>query len=158
MKEGRLSTEPALNSFCRKPLSVLERRLVRYGEFLATLCAARSQHLATISRSHTSAETVLVDTLATRRLVCSLHCHSYIVFIVLAVFTDCKSTTKKLSAKVFRENISENRVKSPKFCLLRGQGRGRNDPFRNRNVLPDRPQFCFASSRLFTTFGLVTIL
>ena len=90
--------------------------------------------------------------------VCSLHCHSYIVFIVLAVFTDCKSTTKKLSAKVFRENISENRVKSPKSCLLRGRGRGRNDPFRNRNVLPDRPQFCFASSRLFTTFGLVTIL
>lgn len=73
---------------------VLERRLVRYRQLLATLCATRSQYLAAISRSHTSAETVLVNTLATRGLISSLHCHSCIVFVVLDFFTDCKSTTK----------------------------------------------------------------
>ena len=73
---------------------VLERRLVRYRQLLATLCATRSQHLAAVSRSHTSAETVLVNSLATRGLISSLHCHSCIVFVVLDFFTDCKSTTK----------------------------------------------------------------
>ena len=114
-KEGRLE-KAGPESFPQK-LSVLERRLVRYGQFLTTLCATRSQHLAAICRSHTSAETVLVDTLATRRLVSSLHCHSYLVFIVSDIFTDCKSTTKKRSAKIFRENISILRGKT-RFSLI----------------------------------------
>ena len=74
---------------------VFERRLVRYRQLLAALRTARSQYLATVRRSHASAETVLVDALATRGLVSSLHCHSCIVFIVLDFFTECKSTTKK---------------------------------------------------------------
>ena len=64
-------------------LIVLESCLVRNSQLLATLCAASSQHLAAIRSSHTSAETVLVNTLAARWLVSSLHCHNCIVFIVL---------------------------------------------------------------------------
>ena len=64
-------------------LSVLESRLIRYGEFLATLCPACSQHLATVGRRHSLTETVFVDSLPARRLVGSFHCHSYLVFIVL---------------------------------------------------------------------------
>ena len=91
--------------------SVLERRLVRNRQLLAPLCAARSQHLAAVRRSHASAEAVLVDALATRGLVSSLHCHSCIVFIVLDFFTECKSTTKNLFAKIFHEFISKMRRK-----------------------------------------------
>ncbi len=120
---------------CRKALpcgssaadsGVLERRLVRYGEFLAALRTARSQHLAAVRRSHTSAETVLVDALATRRLVGSLHCHSYILFIVSDFFTDCKSTTKISFAKIFRENISARPEKARKLAIfVRGPIRSR---------------------------------
>ncbi|MCD7794981.1 MAG: UDP-N-acetylglucosamine 1-carboxyvinyltransferase, partial [Alistipes sp.] len=60
------------------------------------------------------AETVLVDSFPARGLVSSLHCHSYILFIVSDIFTDCKSTTKKLSAKIFHENNSKSRAKSTK--------------------------------------------
>ena len=54
---------------------------------------------------------MLVDPLATRRLVSSLHCHSYLILIVSDIFTDCKSTTKNRSAKIFHENISKTRAK-----------------------------------------------
>lgn len=87
-------------------LSVLERRLVRNGELLTSLGTTGRQNLASVGRSHTLTETMLIDSLPARGLVCSLHCHSCIVFIVLDYFTDCKSTTKKLSAKIFPENIS----------------------------------------------------
>ena len=97
---------------------VLEGRLVRYRQLLATLCAASCKYLAAVSRSHTSAETVLVDALATRGLISSLHCHSCIVFVVLDFFTECKSTTKNLSAKIFCENISKTAQKAPKDVIF----------------------------------------
>ncbi len=112
-EKGRLSSRPA-NSPLRGKLSVLERRFVRYGQLLATLGTTCCQHLATVRRSHTSAETVLVDSLPARGLVSSLHCHSYLIFIVSDIFTDCKSTTKKRFAKIFGENIS----KGPEIARL----------------------------------------
>ena len=66
-------------------LIVLECCLIRYSQLLATLCATRCQHLAAIGGSHSLTETVLVDSLAARRLISSFHCHSRIVFIVLSV-------------------------------------------------------------------------
>lgn len=62
-------------------LSVLESRLVRNGQLLASLGATRSQHLAAVGRSHSLAESVLVDPLAARRLISSFHCHNDIVFM-----------------------------------------------------------------------------
>ncbi len=64
-------------------LSVLESRFVRNGQLLTTLCASCSQNLAAVSCRHSRTETVLVDSLAARWLVSSLHCHNRIVFIVL---------------------------------------------------------------------------
>ena len=98
------NSRPSVTAFPQ--LSVLERRLVRNGELLTSLGTTGRQHLASVGRSHTLTETMLIDSLPARGLVCSLHCHSCIVFIVLDYFTDCKSTTKKLSAKIFPENIS----------------------------------------------------
>ena len=66
-EKGRHPADPI--SSPQKRLSVFERGLVRYGQLLAALRTTGGQHLATVSRSHTSAETVLVDTLAMRRLV-----------------------------------------------------------------------------------------
>lgn len=98
------NSRPSVTAFPQ--LSVLERRLVRNGELLTSLGTTGRQYLASVGRSHTLTETMLIDSLPARGLVCSLHCHSCIVFIVLDYFTDCKSTTKKLSAKIFPENIS----------------------------------------------------
>ncbi len=98
------NSRPSVTAFPQ--LSVLERRLVRNGELLTSLGTTGRQNLASVGRSHTLTETMLIDSLPARGLVCSLHCHSCIVFIVLDYFTDCKSTTKKLSAKIFPENIS----------------------------------------------------
>lgn len=100
---------PLTRTLLRRTGLVLEGRFVRHRQFLAALRTARSQYLATVCRSHASAETVLVDALATRGLVSSLHCHSCIVFIVFYFFTECKSTTKKLFAKIFHEFISKRR-------------------------------------------------
>ena len=61
-------------------LVVLECSLVRYSQLLASLSTTRCQNLAAISSCHSRTETMLVDSLATRRLVSSLHCHSRIVF------------------------------------------------------------------------------
>ena len=98
------NSRPSVTAFPQ--LSVLERRLVRNGELLTSLGTTGRQNLASVGRSHTLTETMLIDSLPARGLVCSLHCHSCIVFIVLDYFTGCKSTTKKLSAKIFPENIS----------------------------------------------------
>ena len=66
-------------------LVVLECSLVRYSQLLASLCTTRCQNLAAISSCHSRTESVLVDSLATRRLISSLHCHSRIVFIVFVL-------------------------------------------------------------------------
>ena len=47
--------------------------LVRYGQFLATLCATACQYTATIGSSHSLAETVLVVTATVVWLKCSFH-------------------------------------------------------------------------------------
>lgn len=62
-------------------LSVLERRFVRYGQFLATLGTTCGQHLTTVGSRHTLAEPVFVDSLPARRLECPFHCHSCIVLL-----------------------------------------------------------------------------
>ena len=48
--------------------------LVRYGQLLATLGAAGSEHAAAISGEHTFTESVLVLSLAIVGLECSFHC------------------------------------------------------------------------------------
>ena len=63
-------------------LVVLECCLVWYGQLLATLSATCSQYLTAIGSSHSLTETVLVDSLATRWLVSSFHCHSCICFLL----------------------------------------------------------------------------
>ena len=63
-------------------LCVLERRFVRYGQLLATLGTTCSQYLTTLGRSHALTESVFVDPFPTRRLVGSLHCHSYTLFLL----------------------------------------------------------------------------
>ena len=91
----------ALSSMVYIKLVVLECCLVRYGQLLATLCATCSQYLAAIGSSHSLTETVLVDSLATRRLVSSFHCHSRICFLLFllfyslfyATYARCKGTT-----------------------------------------------------------------
>ena len=88
-----------------RKLSVLERRFVGNGQFLATFRTTCSQHLATVGGSHSRAESVLVDSLATRRLISSLHCHNYLVFIVSSFSIGCMSLSGKRhmrSAKVLR--------------------------------------------------------
>ena len=87
-------------------------------QMLATLGATTAQDGAAAGGGHAGAETVGAGSSDFTGLVCSLHCHSYIVFIVSDIFTDCKSTTKKLSAKVFRENIFQNPEKSPESHYL----------------------------------------
>ena len=47
--------------------------LVRYGQFLATLCATACQYTATIGSSHSLTETVLVVTATVVGLKCSFH-------------------------------------------------------------------------------------
>mgnify|MGYP006954207709 FL=1 len=82
-------------------LSVLERRLVRYGQLLATLGATRCQYLAAVGGSHSLTESVLVDSLTARRLISSFHCHSCIVFLLFiqisisakCYYAECKGTT-----------------------------------------------------------------
>ena len=61
---------------------VFKRRFVRYGQLLTTLRTARSQNLASVGRSHSLTESVLVDSLLARRLECSFHCHRSIVFLL----------------------------------------------------------------------------
>ena len=85
-------------------LVVLECSLVRYSQLLATLCATRCQNLAAVSSCHSRTESVLVDSLATRRLISSLHCHNRIVFIVFVLIIPlarCKGTTKFEKNKYF---------------------------------------------------------
>ena len=97
----RNSSFAALSSMVYIKLVVLECCLVRYGQLLATLCATCSQYLAAIGSSHSLTETVLVDSLATRRLVSSFHCHSRICFLLFllfyslfyATYARCKGTT-----------------------------------------------------------------
>lgn len=105
-------------SHCPRPisfgLSVLERRLIRYGQLLAALCTTGSQHLATVGGSHSLTETVLVDSLPARRLERSFHCHSCIVFIVSAHFAECKGIS----------NIVNNQ-KIPLFFMHRTVSCGR---------------------------------
>ena len=72
------------------PSGVLEGRLVRDGQLFAAFRTARSQHFASVGGSHSLTESVLVDSLPARRLESSFHCHSYLVFVVLARFADCK--------------------------------------------------------------------
>ncbi len=82
-------------------LSVLERRLVRNGQLLATLGATRCQYLAAVGGSHSLTESVLVDSLTARRLISSFHCHSCIVFLLFiqisisakCYYAECKGTT-----------------------------------------------------------------
>lgn len=105
-------------------LCVFERRFVRYGQFLATFGASRCQYLTTLGRSHALTESVFVDPFPARRLVCSLHCHSYTLYLLnfgfflhapVAIgrcYWDCKSTTKKQSAKIFREKIPRKQEKA----------------------------------------------
>lgn len=61
---------------------VFKRRFVRYGQLLTALGTTGGQHLATVSRGHSQAETVLVDSLPARRLERSFHCHSSILFVL----------------------------------------------------------------------------
>ena len=87
-----------------RKLSVLERRFVGNGQFLATFRTTCSQHLATVGGSHSRAESVLVDSLATRRLISSLHCHNYLVFIVSSFSIGCMSLSEKGTCGVQRYN------------------------------------------------------
>ena len=48
--------------------------LVRYGQLLAALSAARSQYATAILRCHALAEAMLVHAAAIVRLKCSFHC------------------------------------------------------------------------------------
>lgn len=54
--------------------------LIRYGQFLATLCAARSQYAAAVLRGHSLSETVLVITATVVGLKCSFH-----IFVLLFI-------------------------------------------------------------------------
>lgn len=100
-------------------LSVLEGRLVRNGQLLASLSATRSQHLAAVGRSHSLAESVLVDPLAARRLISSFHCHNDIVFVFVllapAGITPIGFTHR--SAK--RCSYSDAECKGKRFFLFR---------------------------------------
>ena len=49
-------------------------------EFLAAMTTAGRKYAAAIGRSHSCAEAVLVDTLATGRLERSFHCISFLYF------------------------------------------------------------------------------
>ncbi len=138
-----VGSESLTSSYRRtETLSVFERRFVRYGQFFATFGATGGQHLATFGSGHALTESVFVDPLPTRRLVCSLHCHSYTILLIFRIFShslpyslalylplalsrpllgrpqfmltvrDCKSTTKKSTAKIFHEKISPMREKA----------------------------------------------
>jgi hypothetical protein len=68
---------PVVFSLARMPHGtlLLSMMLVTDGELLTTLCAARSQHAATVLGGHTLAETMLVHAAAIVRLKCSFHCN-----------------------------------------------------------------------------------
>jgi len=64
--------------------------LVRNGQLLATLSAARCQYAAAILCCHSLAETVLVYTTAIVRLKCSFHCLIIIYLLLIRPFWDAK--------------------------------------------------------------------
>jgi hypothetical protein len=58
--------------------------LVGYGQLLATLGTARSQHAATVLGGHTLAETMLVHATAIVGLKCSFHCNESLLLVLLS--------------------------------------------------------------------------
>ena len=112
-------------------LVVLECCLVWYSQLLATLSATSSQYLTAIGSSHSLTETMLVDSLTTRRLVSSLHCHSCICFLLFcsaflslsiqvlnASFARCKGTTIFCNCKQILKNISLFGLMSAKIATF----------------------------------------
>ncbi len=59
---------------------LLSVMLVADGELLAALCAARSQHAATVLSGHALAETMLVHAAAIVWLKCSFHCNESFIY------------------------------------------------------------------------------
>ena len=59
---------------------VLPAVFVRYGELLTCVAATGAQYAAAVGGGHTGAEAVLVHTLATGRLKCSLHNILFFIF------------------------------------------------------------------------------
>ena len=94
-------------------LVVLECCLVWYSQLLATLWATCSQYLTAIGSSHSLTETVLVDSLTTRRLVSSFHCHSCICFLLFLF----RLTLLLRGAKVQRFFVIANNS-AKIFCFL----------------------------------------
>lgn len=61
-------------------------------EFFTTMCAACSQYAATVSGSHSLAETMFVATLALRGLECAFH-----LFVVFMPITALSNASRRLS-------------------------------------------------------------
>lgn len=80
--------------------------LIRYGQFLATFCAARGQYASAVLRGHSLSETVLVIAATVVGLKCSFHCLIvlFLLFILAYSNSGCKithffSTDKKIGKK-----------------------------------------------------------
>ena len=73
IKNGKEVKSPLLLFYFMANRSLFAMCLVRYGQFLATLCAARSQYAATILRGHSRSETVLIVAATVVGLKCSFH-------------------------------------------------------------------------------------
>ena len=107
--------------YIRSLLVVLECSLVRYSQLLTSLCATCCQNLAAISSCHSRTESVLVDSLATRRLISSLHCHSrivFIVFVLIIVFIWAHNAPlrgAKVQLNLKRANIFQKKLKKAAF-------------------------------------------
>jgi hypothetical protein len=61
-------------TFRQQAKLLLSVMLVRNGQLLTALSAARSQYTATVLRCHTLAEAMLVYAATVVRLKCSFHC------------------------------------------------------------------------------------
>ena len=105
-------------------LVVLECSLVRYSQLLASLSTTRCQNLAAVSSCHSRTETMLVDSLATRRLISSLHCHSrivFIVFVLIIVFIWAHNAPlrgAKVQLNLKRTNIFDKKLEKARVIVV----------------------------------------
>ncbi len=67
-------------TFCLKCYLLASDR-VRNSEAVTTLCTATSKHLAAVSGFHSFTETMLINSLSVRRLVCSFHRFIFLLVI-----------------------------------------------------------------------------
>jgi hypothetical protein len=80
IKNGKEVKSPLLLFYFLANLSLFTMCLIRYGQFLATFCAARGQYASAVLRGHSLSETVLVIAATVVGLKCSFH-----IFVLLFI-------------------------------------------------------------------------